>query len=59
MMFDVNAKIWIKRGEGEGELWIWNCWTEVRVRGGRRRRRKGGREREKTEEEASMGNPPT
>lgn len=37
---------------------IWNRWTEVRLRGGRRRR-KGGREREKTEEEASMGNPPT
>lgn len=37
---------------------IWNCSTEVRLRGGRRRR-KGGREREKTEEEASMGNPPT
>ena len=50
MMFGVNL---------DQELWIWNCWTEVRVRGGRRRRRKGGREREKTEEEASMGNPPT
>lgn len=52
----VNVRIWIKRErKGRG---IWNCSTEVRLRGGRRRR-KGGREREKTEEEASMGNPPT